>query len=113
MKNNKFILALVVIFLSSCAPSSSSQLSKGSLLELDQGNLLIDSETFIADKKDQVQTTAETGPIFGLASASTNFVKKNRRQIDKDLIENLLISDQLAEANIIKYISKFSKFANS
>jgi len=103
MQNNKFILALVVIFLSSCAPSN--QLSKGSLLELDQGNLLIDSETFIADKIDQVKTTAITGPVFDSNSISSTFVKKNRRQIDEDKIENLLISDQLSEVNVIFNIS--------
>jgi len=105
MKNSKFILALVVIFLSSCAPLVSNELSKGNLLELDQGSLLIDSETFIADQKDQVRTNAETTPGFGSNSATETFVKKNRRQIDEDLIENLLISDQLAEANIIFNIS--------
>ena len=105
MKNSKFILALVVIFLSSCAPLVSNELSKGNLLELDQGSLLIDSETFIADQKDQVRTNAETTPGFGSNSATETFVKKNRRQIDEDLIENLLISDQLAEANVIFNIS--------
>jgi len=105
MKNSKFILALVVIFLSSCAQLSSNQLSKGSLLELDQGNLLIDSETFIADKIDQVKTTAVTGPVFDSNSATEKFVKKNRRQIDEDLIDNLFLSDQLADVNVIFNIS--------
>jgi len=105
MKNNKFILALAVIFLSSCAPLVSNQLSKGNLLELDQGGLLIDSETFIADKKDQVRTTSETGPVFDAKSVETQFVKKSRKQIDEDLIDNFLISDQLSDTNVIFNIS--------
>jgi type IV pilus assembly protein PilQ len=88
LKNNKLILALVVIFLSSCVPSS-GQLSKGSLLELDKGSLLIDPETFIADQKNQVETTAETGPVLDDESAKFKISKaSDRRQINKEVREN-------------------------
>jgi len=93
LQNNKFILALVVFFLSSCAPTSTSQLSKGNLLELDKGSLLIDSETFIADKKDQVKTTAETGPTLNIVSVASKIAKTNRRQIDKSKNNNILASE--------------------
>ena len=77
MKNqsNKLILGLLVIFLSSCVPlsgqifPSSGQLNKDALLEINKGSLLIDSETFIADSKEQVKNTAETGPILDTDSA--------------------------------------------
>jgi len=84
IQNNKFILTLLVILLSSCVPSS-GKLSKGALLEVNEGSLLIDSETFIADQKDQVRTTAETGPILDDESAKYRIAKSSdRRQINKE-----------------------------
>ncbi len=110
MKNqsNKLILGLLVIFLSSCVPlsgqtfPSSDQLTKGALLEINQGSLLIDSETFIADSKEQVKNSAETGPILDTDAASYTITKTtNRRQIDKEEKENILVADQLADSNEI------------
>ena len=110
MKNqsNKLILGLLVIFLSSCVPlsgqtfPSSGQLTKGALLEINQGSLLIDSETFIADSKEQVKNSAETGPILDTDAASYTITKTtNRRQIDKEEKENILVADQLADSNEI------------
>ena len=110
MKNqsNKLILGLLVIFLSSCAPlsgqtfPSSGQLNKGALLEVEQGSLLIDSETFIADSKEQVKNSAETGPVLDTDAASYTITKAtNRRQIDKEEKENILVADQIADSNDI------------
>ena len=109
MKNqsNKLILGLLVIFLSSCVPLSgqtfpSSDLNKGALLEINQGSLLIDSETFIADSKEQVKNSAETGPVLDSDAASYNITKAtNRRQIDKEEKENILVADQIADSNKI------------
>ena len=110
MKNqsNKLILGLLVIFLSSCVPlsgqtfPSSDQLTKGALLEINQGSLLIDSETFIADSKEQVKNSAETGPILDTDAASYTITKTtNRRQIDKEEKENILVADQIADSNVI------------
>ena len=107
-QSNKLILGLLVIFLSSCAPlsgqtfPSSGQLNKGALLEVEQGSLLIDSETFIADSKEQVKNSAETGPVLDTDAASYTITKAtNRRQIDKEEKENILVADQLADSNEI------------
>jgi type IV pilus assembly protein PilQ len=81
---------------------STGQLTKGALLEINQGSLLIDSETFIADSKEQVKNSAETGPILDIEAASYNVTKAtNRRQIDKEEKINLLVADQIADANVI------------
>ena len=107
-QSNKLILGLLVIFLSSCVPlsgqtfPSSDQLNKGALLEINQGSLLIDSETFIADSKEQVKNSAETGPILDTDAASYTITKAtNRRQIDKEEKENILVADQIADSNEI------------
>jgi type IV pilus assembly protein PilQ len=108
IQSNKLILGLLVIFLSSCVPlsgqtfPSSGQLNKGALLEINQGSLLIDSETFIADSKEQVKNSAETGPVLDSDATSYNITKAtNRRQIDKEEKINLLVADQIADANVI------------
>ncbi|MDA9319494.1 type IV pilus secretin PilQ [Candidatus Thioglobus sp.] len=108
IQSNKLILGLLVIFLSSCVPlseqtfPSSGQLNKDALLEINQGSLLIDSETFIADSKEQVKNSAETGPILDSDAASYTITKAtNRRQIDKEEKENILVADQLADSNEI------------
>ncbi|MDC1450566.1 type IV pilus secretin PilQ [Candidatus Thioglobus sp.] len=108
IQSNKLILVLLVIFLSSCVPlseqtfPSSDQLNKDALLEINQGSLLIDSETFIADSKEQVKNSAETGPILDSDAASYTITKAtNRRQIDKEEKENILVADQLADSNEI------------
>ena len=108
IQSNKLILGLLVIFLSSCVPlsgqtfPSSDQLTKGALLEINQGSLLIDSETFIADSKEQVKNSAETGPILDTDAASYTITKTtNRRQIDKEEKENILVADQIADSNVI------------
>ena len=97
IQSNKLILGLLVIFLSSCVPLSgqtfpSSDLNKGALLEINQGSLLIDSETFIADSKEQVKNSAQTGPVLDAEAASYTITKTtNRRQIDKEEKENILV----------------------
>ena len=97
-QNNKLILGLLVIFLSSCVPSG--QLNKGALLELNKGSngtsghsisvhKLIDSETFIVDTSEQVKASALTGPIVD--SDSLKFISaktSSRRQINKEEQEN-------------------------
>ena len=107
-QSKKLILGLLVIFLSSCVPlseqtfPSSDQLNKGALLEINKGSLLIDSETFIADSKEQVKNSAETGPVLDSDAASYTITKAtNRRQIDKEEKENILVADQLADSNEI------------
>jgi type IV pilus assembly protein PilQ len=97
MQNNKLILGLLVIFLSSCVPSG--QLNKGALLELNKGSSnsghsisvhkLIDSETFIVDTSEQVKASALTGPIVDSDSLKFKSVKtSSRRQINKEEQEN-------------------------
>ena len=98
MQNNKLILGLLVIFLSSCVPSG--QLNKGALLELNKGSngtsghsisvhKLIDSETFIVDTSEQVKASALTGPIVDSDSLKFKSVKtSSRRQINKEEQEN-------------------------
>ncbi|MDB9938375.1 type IV pilus secretin PilQ [Candidatus Thioglobus sp.] len=114
-QSNKLILGLLVIFLSSCVPlseqtfpsfdqpfPSSGQLTKGALLEINQGSLLIDSETFIADSKEQVKNSAQTGPVLDTEAASYTITKTtNRRQIDKEEKENILVADQITDSNKI------------
>ena len=84
-QNNKLILGLLVIFLSSCVPSG--QLNKGALLELNKGSngtsghsisvhKLIDSETFIVDTSEQVKASALTGPIVD--SDSLKFKRRHQ-----------------------------------
>mgnify|MGYP000421518210 FL=1 len=97
-QNNKLILGLLVIFLSSCVPSG--QLNKGALLELNKGSngtsghsisvhKLIDSETFIVDTSEQVKASALTGPIVDSDSLKFKSVKtSSRRQINKEEQEN-------------------------
>ena len=108
IQSNKLILGLLVIFLSSCVPlseqtfPSSDQLNKGALLEINKGSLLIDSETFIADSKEQVKNSAQTGPVLDTDAASYTITKAtNRRQIDKEEQENILVADQIADSNKI------------
>ena len=98
MQNNKLILGLLVIFLSSCVPSG--QLNKGALLELNKGSngtsghslsahKLIDSETFIVDTSEQVKASALTGPMVDSDSLKFKSVKtSSRRQINKEEQEN-------------------------
>ena len=97
MQNNKLILGLLVIFLSSCVPSG--QLNKGALLELNKGSStsghsisvhkLIDSETFIVDTSEQVKASAVTGPMVDSDSLKFKSVKtSSRRQINKEEQEN-------------------------
>jgi len=114
-QSKKLILGLLVIFLSSCVPLSEQtfpsfdkpfpspgQLTKGALLEINQGSLLIDSETFIADSKEQVKNSAQTGPVLDTDAASYNITKTtNRRQIDKEEKENILVADQITDSNKI------------
>ncbi len=87
-QSKKLILGLLVIFLSSCVPlsgqtfTSSDQLNKGALLEINQGSLLIDSETFIADSKEQVKNSAQTGPVLDTEAASYTITKTTNKMFD-------------------------------
>ena len=63
----KLLLALAVVFISSCAPlSSNTEVNKSSLLMqpesfiADKNSLLIEPESFIADMQDKVILTSET-----------------------------------------------------
>ena len=87
--SNKFLLALLVIFISSCDPSSVA-LNKNALLganesSLNKDSLLIDTERFIANKRDQVVATAETGPNIKNFMAQKASVRK---QINKEVRKN-------------------------
>jgi len=112
MKNHfkTFILAFVVTSISSCAPLSSGQINKNALLDVTKGSsvelninksallnvdkeslielnrgTLIDSETFIADKRQQVRSTANTGPVLDDISVQRKLSKKSdRKQINKE-----------------------------
>ena len=112
MKNHfkTFILVLVVTFISACAPLSSGQLNKNALLDVTKGSsvaldigkgtllnvdneslrelnrgTLIDSETFIADKRQQVRSTADTGPVLDDISVKRKLSRKtDRKQINKE-----------------------------
>ena len=64
LKMNKFILALTVIFLSSCAPIALDTNNEVLLDEVNKDSLIINPESFIANKQDQVIATALTGPII-------------------------------------------------
>ena len=112
MKNHfkTFILAFVVTSISSCAPLSSGQINKNALLDVTKGSsvelninksallnvdkeslielnrgTLIDSETFIADKRQQVRSTANTGPVLDDVSVQRKLAKRtDRKQINKE-----------------------------
>jgi type IV pilus assembly protein PilQ len=100
--SNKFLLALLVIFISSCDPSSVA-LNKNALLganesSLNKDSLLIDTERFIANKRDQVVATAETGPNIKNFMAQKASVRK---QINKEVRKNNTDVDSNSSNDVI------------
>ena len=84
MKMNKFILALTVIFLSSCAPLA-FETNNEVFLDVNKDSLIIDPESFIANKQDQVVTTALTGPTIDIKSDEYKVNNgSERREINKE-----------------------------
>ena len=69
--SNKLLLTLMVVFLSSCAPSSSN-------LGLDKNSLLIEPESFIADMQDKVILTSEAGPVLADIYEIPSDIKRNQ-----------------------------------
>ena len=69
--SNKLLLTLTVVFLSSCAPSSSN-------LGLDKNSLLIEPESFIADMQDKVILTSEAGPVLADIYEIPSDIKRNQ-----------------------------------
>lgn len=101
--HNKFILVLLVLFLSACAPLNSSntnsdelEVTKSSLLIapesfVDNPSLLINPETFIADKKNQIIETAQTGPTINPRSDKYKAaIGSDRKEINKEERENYI-----------------------
>ena len=89
LKMNKFILALTVIFLSSCAPIALDTNNEVLLDEVNKDSLIINPESFIANKQDQVIATALTGPILDIKSDDYKNKKgSERRQINKEEPKN-------------------------
>lgn len=82
--SNKLLLALAVVFISSCAPlSSNTEVNKNSLLIgpesfiADKNSLLIEPESFIADMQDKVILTSETGPVLADIYKIPSNIKRN------------------------------------
>lgn len=69
--SNKLLLTLMVVFLSSCAPSSSN-------VGLDKNSLLIEPESFIADMQDKVILTSEAGPVLADIYEIPSEIKRNQ-----------------------------------
>jgi len=69
--SNKLLLTLMVVFLSSCAPSSSN-------VGLDKNSLLIEPESFIADMQDKVILTSEAGPVLADIYEIPSDIKRNQ-----------------------------------
>ena len=69
--SNKLLLTLMVVFLSSCVPSSSN-------VGLDKNSLLIEPESFIADMQDKVILTSEAGPVLADIYEIPSDIKRNQ-----------------------------------
>jgi len=69
--SNKLLLTLMVVFLSSCAPSSSN-------VGLDKNSLLIEPESFIADMQEKVILTSEAGPVLADIYEIPSEIKRNQ-----------------------------------
>jgi type IV pilus assembly protein PilQ len=96
MKNNNFLLALLVIFISSCEPLElqspfpvQMQESNTDLLAVSKSSLIIEPESFIADQQDRVISTALNGPIIDVQSSELAIAKNSiRKQINKEEVKN-------------------------
>tara|TARA_B110000003_G_scaffold208003_1_gene206868 strand:+ start:197 stop:496 length:300 start_codon:yes stop_codon:yes gene_type:complete len=82
MKNKNFLLALLVVFISSCEPLEYQspfpvelQESNTELLEVSKSSLIIEPESFIADNQDRVIATALSGPIIDVESSEAGLQK--------------------------------------
>ena len=69
--SNKLLLTSMVVFLSSCAPSSSN-------VGLDKNSLLIEPESFIADMQEKVILTSEAGPVLADIYEIPSEIKRNQ-----------------------------------
>ena len=107
MMNKKFLIVLSAVVLSSCDSSSfqikeqlgfsdnASNLTKNALLiepesfvRVNSG-LLIEPEKFIANKQDQVNSTALTGPVVAMEMVNKGILATNeRREINKEERKN-------------------------
>jgi type IV pilus assembly protein PilQ len=107
MMNKKFLIVLSAFVLSSCDSSSfqikeqlgfsdnASNLTKNALLiepesfvRVNSG-LLIEPEKFIANKQDQVNSTALTGPVVAMEMVNKGILSTNeRREINKEERKN-------------------------
>ena len=95
MKNN-FLLALIVVFISSCEPNEyrspfpvELQESNTELLEVSKSSLIIEPESFIADNQDRVIATALSGPIIDVEYSEAVIAKSTiRKQINKEEVKN-------------------------
>ena len=96
MKNKNFLLALLVVFISSCEPLEYQspfpvelQESNTELLEVSKSSLIIEPESFIADNQDRVIATALSGPIIDVESSEAAIAKSTiRKQINKEEVKN-------------------------
>ena len=96
MKNKNFLLALLVVFISSCEPLEYQspfpvelQESNAELLEVSKSSLIIEPESFIADNQDRVIATALSGPIIDVESSEAEIAKSTiRKQINKEEVKN-------------------------
>jgi len=66
--SNNFIVLLLTLILTACAPSA---------LEVTKTSLLIEPEIFIADMQDKVTITAETGPVVAEIYKIPMSIKRN------------------------------------
>jgi type IV pilus assembly protein PilQ len=90
--NNKLLLTFMVVFLSSCAPSSSN-------VGLDKNSLLIEPESFIADMQDKVVLTSEAGPVLADIYEIPSEIKRN--QIYKEEKSNYIDVDDASNENSV------------
>ena len=97
--NNKLLLTFMVVFLSSCAPSSSN-------VGLDKNSLLIEPESFIADMQDKVVLTSEAGPVLADIYEIPSEIKRN--QIYKEEKSNYIdVGDASNENNVFPITINF------
>ena len=104
--SNKLLLALAVVFISSCAPlSSNTEVNKNSLLIgpesfiADKNSLLIEPESFIADMQDKVILTSETGPVLADIYKIPSNIKRN--EIYKEEKSNYIDVGEASNENAV------------
>ena len=104
--SNKLLLALAVVFISSCEPlSSNTEVNKSSLLIgpesfiADKNSLLIEPESFIADMQDKVILTSEAGPVLADIYKIPSNIKRN--QIYKEEKSNYIDVGEASNENAV------------